>query len=160
MAEFPSLNEILAYRNPTITERFSRKYPELKNQADTLLTELLKFLWLFKKHSVDQRKFPEDKTLQFKFLMHNEMVLMDEMWHEFIIVTKDYTHFCQHYFGEYLHHIPEALQKPEFNPHKNTEHEIAIFEKELQLYLSYVYDHLGEKTMRHWFSVYFTDATM
>jgi hypothetical protein len=38
---------------------------------------------------------------------------VDEAWHEFILDTHAYTHFCQGAFGEYLHHTPEeAMRTP------------------------------------------------
>ncbi|SOZ19092.1 hypothetical protein CBM2609_B30005 [Cupriavidus taiwanensis] len=33
--------------------------------------------------------------------------MMDDFWHEFILVTKDYHYFCEKYFGRYIHHIPQ-----------------------------------------------------
>lgn len=33
-------------------------------------------------------------------------VSVDELWHEFIIFTRDYHSFCSIVYGEYLHHDP------------------------------------------------------
>ncbi len=33
----------------------------------------------------------------------------DDMWHEFILYTKNYDHFCRHAFGRFLHHSPAAV---------------------------------------------------
>jgi hypothetical protein len=32
--------------------------------------------------------------------------LIDEGWHEFIMYTRDYSDFCQKFFGRYIHHQP------------------------------------------------------
>lgn len=36
----------------------------------------------------------------------------DELWHEFILYTRDYQRFCQEAFGRFLHHSPAALMAP------------------------------------------------
>ena len=32
--------------------------------------------------------------------------VVDELWHEFILYTKNYEQFCQQAFGDFLHHTP------------------------------------------------------
>ncbi|CAH6419918.1 Hypothetical protein HVR_LOCUS988 [uncultured virus] len=32
--------------------------------------------------------------------------VIDEVWHDHILHTKDYIEFCNKYFGDYLHHSP------------------------------------------------------
>ncbi len=33
----------------------------------------------------------------------------DDLWHEFILHTKNYQQFCRHSFGRFLHHTPAAV---------------------------------------------------
>lgn len=35
--------------------------------------------------------------------------VVDDLWHEFILYTKNYQSFCQQAFGRYLHHTPTAV---------------------------------------------------
>lgn len=35
--------------------------------------------------------------------------VVDDLWHEFILYTKNYQHFCQQAFGRYMHHTPAAV---------------------------------------------------
>lgn len=35
--------------------------------------------------------------------------VVDDLWHEFILYTKNYQSFCQRAFGRYLHHTPTAV---------------------------------------------------
>lgn len=35
--------------------------------------------------------------------------IADELWHEFILCTRLYQHFCQRAFGRFLHHTPAAV---------------------------------------------------
>ena len=38
-------------------------------------------------------------------------LVVDVAWHEFILFTKEYAHFCQKAFGKFHHHIPaEAME--------------------------------------------------
>jgi hypothetical protein len=32
--------------------------------------------------------------------------VVDDLWHEFILFTRDYDRFCKHAFGQFLHHTP------------------------------------------------------
>lgn len=46
--------------------------------------------------------------------------VVDEAWHAFILMSREYTAFCQKAFGRYLHHTPEsqmkvAIEKPLIN---------------------------------------------
>ena len=39
--------------------------------------------------------------------------VVDDHWHEFILFTRPYEHFCRRAFGRYLHHTPtEAMASP------------------------------------------------
>ena len=35
--------------------------------------------------------------------------VVDDLWHEFILYTKNYQSFCRQAFGRYMHHIPAAV---------------------------------------------------
>lgn len=37
---------------------------------------------------------------------------VDDAWHQFILMTREYEKFCQGAFGEYLHHTPQAEGSP------------------------------------------------
>jgi len=144
------LNKILQYQNPLVIKRFKRNFPQYAEQADSLFCDMLKYLWLSKKHDIDYKQNPSDPLLQFKCSMHKEMRIIDEMWHTFILITKDYAEFCNQYFGEFMHHIPEIGDETD----EINEIDAHQFEKEFSLFLSYAYDHLGEETISRWFAVH------
>ncbi len=49
---------------------------------------------------------------------------VDEAWHEMILMTREYTEFCQRAFGRYLHHMPDTtLSVP---MHQLNEHTLRI----------------------------------
>jgi hypothetical protein len=68
------------------------------------------------------------------------------MWHEFILFTEDYSEFCQTFFGRYIHHLPNVFE----NRPMPRDEEV----REIRRLLPYIYDHLGEETMRIWFATY------
>jgi hypothetical protein len=150
MRTLPDLNELLRYKNPLVIKRFQRNYPDLKDDADALFVDMLQYLWLCKKHEQDKCLQGDHANLDFTCVMHREMTNIDEMWHTFILITQDYADFCNNYFGEFIHHAPEVGEEVQENVFVDKD----LFEKELQLFLSYVYDYLGEATVRRWFSVY------
>lgn len=39
-------------------------------------------------------------------------ILVDDMWHEFMLHTRDYAAFCDAAFGRFLHHEPESAMTP------------------------------------------------
>jgi hypothetical protein len=46
---------------------------------------------------------------------------VDEAWHAFILMTREYTSFCVHAFGRYLHHTPEgSMSSPMVDALANT----------------------------------------
>jgi hypothetical protein len=143
MSKLPELYELLAYQNPRIINRYQKDYPSNTLLADDAFTELLKFLWLCQKHRQDIKSNPNDASLQFSCTIHAEMKEIDDMWHTFLLFTRDYSNFCNHYFGHFLHHDPIS---------NDSTPSIEQFENELTNYLSYAYDHLGEETIRLWFS--------
>lgn len=43
-------------------------------------------------------------SLKEPFYFTNQISYLDEMWHHFILQTRDYHQFCHEEFGEYFHH--------------------------------------------------------
>ena len=82
--------------------------------------------------------------------MPRSMREIDEMWHEFILFTKDYSDFCAKYFGEYMHHLPNIFD--------NMPRPRDVIEADVEKLLLYIYDHLGENTVKIWFSTYLDSA--
>lgn len=50
--------------------------------------------------------------------------------------------FCECYFNKYIHHIPNTSDQPL---------QKEVFKNGLALYLSFIYDNLGEDTVVKWF---------
>lgn len=135
-AKLPHLNRLMKYKNESVIERYMKEYGRSRKNANRNFSELMKFFWLFQRAKI--------KGDRVQCGIYPSMLQIDEMWHTFLLFTKDYTNFCKDYFGCFIHHIPETS--------KNVINE-ETKEENLNIFLSYAYDHLGEKTVRYWFKV-------
>lgn len=148
MMKLPELNTLLEYKNPAVLKLYVQNHPDNKLSAEDAFQESLKYLWLAQKHKIDKTNNPDHPELPPRCVMLQSMREIDEMWHEFILFTKDYSDFCQHYFGTYMHHMPNIFDNAPIPADEQ--------EAEINKLLPYIYEHLGEKTMRVWFSDYLT----
>lgn len=142
----PTLEQLLQYKNPPVLKLYEQNHSKNKLSSEEAFEEVLKYLWLSKKYEIDFIDNQHDENFPSEFFMTRSMQEIDDMWHEFILFTKDYTHFCLTYFGEYIHHLPNIFD--------NTPVPRDTAEKAVEKLLPYIYDHLGENTVRTWFASY------
>lgn len=140
----PDLSELLTYRHQQVIKSYLRTFQVGEEVAVALFNDMLQYLWISVKHQQEKQQQPHNPDLDFSFVMHQEMRPIDEMWHNFILYTKDYQDFCSHYFGQFIHHYPDIA-----------EHSVPLeqeFSIELEKYLNYLYENLGEETVLRWFA--------
>lgn len=84
----------------TITEKIIEKYPHLsEKEANQVIDGLREYFHLC---NIAGRKMVS---------MPSQAV--DVAWHEFILFTRKYEHFCNRALGRFLHHTPaEAMRSP------------------------------------------------
>ncbi|MEN2435788.1 hypothetical protein AAH994_10275 [Weeksellaceae bacterium A-14] len=128
------LSVVLAYRNEDVIDRFLALYNIEQSEAEKIFTETLKWLWLGNK--VDG-VFIDDSTL-----------IIDEMWHNFILFTQEYEYFCMQNFGRYIHHQPEKRKQQDWY---NDSFNIEEHKNKLEKLYEDVYDHFGEETLLTWY---------
>lgn len=138
------LGQILKFKNDAVIKRFARDYPEYAENSEVIFEDLMRFFWISKKHRMDKLANPKNLDFQFSFIMDEEMKIIDTMWHVFLLYTKGYMDFCEEFFGEYIHHLPDIVPNMPQNP--------SAFKLNLERFLSYTYDILGEKTVKRWFA--------
>lgn len=140
-----NLQNLLKYKNEKVISRYQIEYPHSIMSGEEALVELLKYIWLCHKHSLDKKLYPKNNSLNFDCVIHIEMEDIDNMWHTFLLFTRDYHEFCNTYLnGVFFHHDP--ISAGENNISKKT------YEKELNNYLSYICENLGENTLIKWFN--------
>jgi len=148
MHDLPTLHEVLAYKNPLVLQRFCENFPQEASRAEALFMDLLRYLWLCERHHWDTQNDPHNPAFHFIPVMHEEMRVIDAMWHEFILITRDYHDFCHHYFGHFLHHEPNMKDTLAYSEEQ--------FIHSLHLFLNYVHEVLGEEVLKAWFAEHFS----
>lgn len=79
-------------------------------------------------------------------MIYEEMKAIDDLWHVFLLFTKEYQVFCEKYLqGNFFHHQPSI----EVNKVVSKENYLNSLEK----YLHYIKSQLGEETLRVWFNL-------
>lgn len=151
MQDLISLSELLKYRNKDIEARYTKDFPNNKLSAEQAMVEFLKYLWGGQKLRQDRIQNSLDPDLQFLWSIHPEMQEIDDMWHTFLLFTKDYMDLCQKYFDTYIHHTPHSDEESQ-RTIESADHFLNV---ETRRMLSYIYDLFGENTLRVWFSKYF-----
>jgi hypothetical protein len=136
------LENILSYQNEDIIYRFTNMIEVSEDEAQDIFTETKKFLFLSQAAGI---------------FIPDELLIIDEMWHNFILFTKEYQAFCEKNFGRILHHQPalkaEKLQHLELLK-TDKETTLAKFNTKLEVLISTVYDHFGDDTVIKWFHTY------
>lgn len=93
------LSEIMAYQNSLLIRRYSVNEGVDEKIAVRHFQELKKFLVVCSLNTGGQRITPSRK--------------LDEVWHTFILFTKDYREFCNRYFGKMIDHKPTLIEGKE-----------------------------------------------
>ena len=125
------LSELLAYSNPAVISSFCEKHPSFsKDEAQELFSDLLAWMWLNALREKDLKKT----------YLFGPLLILDELWHSFILHTRDYVAFSMRYFGEYFHHEVEPIGE---------EHQVE--EDELTEFLEDCFRYLGEAWVKRRF---------
>lgn len=95
-----TLSKLLEYTNSAVVTHFCQQNPNYTlTEGQQLLHDLLCWFWL-----QNERKKRNKATYLF-----GPLLILDELWHVFILHTRNYTDFCALYFAEYIHHDPEPI---------------------------------------------------
>lgn len=131
LKRIPQLSELVAYKNTRLLQYFCHHQAEItQEKAGQFLADLMAWLWL---HAYRSR-------LSKATFLFGPLLILDELWHAFILHTRDYHHFCLEFFGEYVHHDIEPTDAP---------HEISP--EALADFLSDAIDHLGLPWVERYF---------
>ncbi|MGE0549809.1 MAG: hypothetical protein AB7O24_28385 [Kofleriaceae bacterium] len=139
------LAEVLKYRNPAVIDKFLESYAMPRRDADALFTELKRWLWLNARAHV----IPGSPNIY----VIADMTAIDEMWHTFLLFTKDYQDFCDRYFGHFVHHVPNtdrAMQRDERNERRRPE----LVQQNWEASIRFICEQLGERIALRWFKDY------
>lgn len=145
------LGEVLAYENEDVVDKFLESWNLSREEAQDIFTEMKKWLWISADSIVRESRGEQMPILAISY----PMTLLDEMWHTFILFTKEYQHFCKQYFGFYINHAPTTKRQKDMTLaeiERDPEGFKAKFQEELAAQYSYTYDQLGADTLMKWYS--------
>ena len=143
----PDYFQIKQYKNQDVIEKFRTKFNIDEDEAQDLFNETIKYLYVAHiGHAKGQDISISESTS-----------IIDEMWHTFVLFTKDYCNFCEKYFGRYLHHAPFTSRKgialkeaKALNPDGLRDEVINGIKNQLTL----IETHLGIETIQKWYIKY------
>jgi hypothetical protein len=141
-----SLRQVLKYRHPGVLERFRSEYPVTRKAAEGIWLDTLRWLWL---GSCARGKSEISITAA--------TVVLDEMWHAFILFTQDYTAFCETNLGGYIHHAPTTHAESrallaDVRAERNGV--LERFEQATRAQFELVAKELGADTLKRWYIDY------
>jgi hypothetical protein len=142
------LEAVLAYENPSVISRFQDKFKLSTRETKALFRETLRWLWLCVRSRQTGGPLLEIRT---------SMLFLDEMWHEFLMFTRDYQQFCLEYLGEYVHHLPTtraAKRAMQQAWRKNPEEARRAREKSLVEQFTFIRQELGGDVLDRWVRKY------
>ena len=85
-----SVVDVMSYQHRNLLRRMINKYGWSEPQAKKAFAEMKRFL---SAAAVAPKPISPSETV-------------DEIWHNFILFTKDYSEFCNKFFGKFIHHTP------------------------------------------------------
>jgi hypothetical protein len=129
------LSRVLRYRNQRVIDSFRAAYRVPRREAEGLFLDMLRFLWLTTR---SQRRGEAPLPVL------RAQAMLDEMWHTFVLHTRDYHSFCTRHFGVYVHHTPASPR----------ERRRPVGERALDRVLRTVIDELGPEAAVRWYETY------
>jgi hypothetical protein len=149
-AKAPTLEDVLQYTNDDVVYRFQKTYAVSREESEDIFEQVKKWLWLA--HVRRCSGIAEGLSVD------HPIVVIDEMWHNFVLFTKEYTAFCLRFFGYYLHHAPatereERAYRDELRQVSMAERR-ALLKDRKRIQYEYIYDHLGKDTFVKWYLEY------
>lgn len=132
-----NFKSILDYTNEDVIDRFLGVYEMEEIEAISIFEETKKWLWLC-------------SNVDFDLIIDDSLLIIDEMWHNFILFTKDYHEFCLSNFEDYIHHQPTTRKEKE-NWNKDRIKSLTDYKKTLKKQYEHIYDQLGEDTLNKWY---------
>ena len=141
MRKSATLPEVLDYQNREIVARFAKETGIPRHDAEEVFVELKRWLWLCSY----LRGVPVN--------MVGEAFVIDEMWHVFLLFTRDYSAFCDRYFGEFIHHTPKTSADQaawQVALAGSSDQTLRNWRTSIKQDYELIYDHLGPVTLFKW----------
>jgi hypothetical protein len=142
----PSLAEALDCEDESLViEGFMDRYNVSEDEARSIFEETKKWLWL---------SAQTDESEHVSLGIDKPLLVIDEMWHNFLMYTRVYHRFCMDKLKKFIHHEPtpkaEKIKRQQ-RVAENPEKEYKKWKESYYQQLSFIYDHLGPETVIKWY---------
>jgi hypothetical protein len=84
------------YHHEGVIGKFRDEWDVEEAEAQDIFSEMKKFLFV--------AEYAQRQCIEFS--IDEPLLMVDKMWHMFIMFTVDYERFCKRFFGKMLHHVP------------------------------------------------------
>lgn len=126
--------------------RFLDSYKISKSEAEDIFHEMKKLLSLMNKYGDNEYIFT-----------HEPLWIIDEMWHTFLLYTRDYSNFCINYFDRIIDHdiVPRNKKQNVIQGLDRNEKEIVnMVSLAVKRLYELIYEFLGRETLIKWIDGY------
>lgn len=145
--EFVYPESLARYKHEGVIGKFRDEWDVEEAEALDIFSEMKKFLYV--------SAYAQKQCVEFE--IDEPILMIDKMWHHFILFTNDYEVFCHRFFGKVLHHIPfcsaHLAQKIKALSRKGvtlSEHKYERLHRQLRMISST----LGDSTVKKWYVQY------
>lgn len=142
------LQYVLDYQHPDVVYRFGKQFGLPQEECEELFEQVKRWLWLGNQSKCDGFELSIDQTL----------CVIDEMWHNFVLFTRDYQEFCESRFGYLIHHAPATMAEDEeagrVRRSMSPEAYLQYLSDKKRKQYEYVYDKLGKEIFVKWYLQY------
>ncbi|ESN40835.1 glycine-rich domain-containing protein [Klebsiella variicola] len=141
------LEKIMEYQNDDLIHKFCKEWDVTREQARDIFEETKKFLYLA----------ATCQTQCVNITVHQQIQVIDEMWHTFVLFTDQYYHFCEKYLGGFLHHFPftRKMLRSEIKFVNSTDSNFETYKQNtFRSQIMKISEILGQDTVVKWYGEY------
>lgn len=139
----------MAYKSDDVVQGFRRNYAVDTRTARRLFDDVKRWLWLF--------SIAPPRLRKTGFLIDTRLKILDEMWHNFILFTREYRAYCRALRVPYINHAPTTNRMRRVAARKRAADPEAwqrAYERDQRRFYEFVFAHLGGATLRRWYLEY------
>ncbi len=139
------LDTLAKYHHEETVLRFTSNFDVTYEESLELFQEMKLFLALMV-------RYPKGHVFAVEAIY-----VLDEMWHTFLMFTKDYQQFCIDHFGFMIHHEPMKRAEKEHNQKilaENKEAAEKVLKPGVENLYSMIYDFYGNEKLIQWIRGY------
>ncbi|MCA8090569.1 hypothetical protein LGM65_06635 [Burkholderia anthina] len=136
--------ELIEYKNDSVIKKFRDEWSLSEQAACDIFEETKKFLFL--------ANYAQKRCVTFE--IDESVLIIDKMWHTFILFTKEYSEFCDVFFGKMLHHTPFCRAHLIEKIRDLSSHGISLSEykrNRLQQQIDIIHETFGIGTVKKWY---------